>query len=64
MVWERDFNERLSCIEVLNKWLMRVSGTGICFQRSPLSFNVRREQARVGMGGGGRNKGVFLFHPR
>lgn len=46
-----DTEERLSCIGVLNECWMRATGIGMCFQRSPLSSNVKREKARVGLEG-------------
>lgn len=45
-----DVGERLSCTEVLNKFWMRVTGTGICFQRSSLSSNAGERRLEWGSG--------------
>ena len=47
-----DAGERLSCTEVLNKFWMRVTGTGICFQRSSLYSNAGERRLEWGRGVG------------
>lgn len=52
--------ERRSRIEVLIKCCVRVTGTGMFSQRNALSSDVRREQARVGVGGRGGGTSCYF----